>query len=80
MKAELIDPFYEELRTLMYKYRIKTISGITIDSDNEPDILGATFDNTKNEMMKDVAFKIAELFKPYYDVDKIITGSIKGTK
>lgn len=80
MKQELVDPFYEELRTLMYKYHIKTISGLIIDNDNQPDILGATFDNSKNEMMKAVAINIAKLFEPYYDVDRIITGSISGTK
>jgi hypothetical protein len=78
MKRELIEQFYEELKELMLKYDIETISGITIGNDNEPDVMGATFDTGKEEMMKDISIKIAQLFKPHYDVEQIISGSTKG--
>lgn len=78
MKAELIEPFYEELRRLMFKYKIKVISGVMIDYSNAPDILAATFENDRMEWMKDKALQIAQLFKDDYDIEKIISGSIKG--
>lgn len=79
MKTELIEPFYEELRVLMFKYKIKVISGIMIDYNNAPDVLAATFDSDRMEWMKDKTLQIVGLFKDDYDIEKIMSGSIKGT-